>query len=244
MAYPRFFTRVFILISSLSLLVGCAVGEYQIPYRAGTVVKPFKDFVTHNSPPAKMYDINTKGFAFIAAAADGWVRFIEDGNTKSGEGLPADQLGNNNYVWIEHPYPYCQDPDDPRRANWPGKPANYDQTCKPCNKAYCNEWTLYAHMAPKSVTGTGENSANLSVDDWVTAGQTIGVEDDIGIATTGDHLHWHVMVANPDWVPTENGDYEAQIVGPGRPELIPVVCTSVGKRVMWRNVEYTSAPCP
>lgn len=236
--------RQIIGVLTLIVLAGCAAGEYRIPYRTGTVVEPFNDFVTHSTPPAKMYDINTSGFAFLAAAADGWVRYIEDSNIVSGQGLPTGQLGNNNYVWIEHPYPYCQDSNDPERASWPGKPSNYDQTCKPCPRRYCNEWTVYAHMAPLSVTGTGENSANLSEGEWVESSRFLGVEDDIGVATTGDHLHWHVAVIDPDWVPTADGDYEANIVGPGRPELIPVVCTSVGKRVMWRDVEYTAVDCP
>ena len=49
----------------------------------------------------------------VVAAADGWIRFIVDSNTGHTTG--------NNFVWIEHPAPYCQ----AAGVTWPGKPANY-----------------------------------------------------------------------------------------------------------------------
>lgn len=223
----------------LMFLASCAEGEYQVPYVSGTEVTVLRDFVTHDSPRGRMYDLATDGPAFVAAAADGWVRFIEDQNTTEGS-------GDNNYVWIEHPYPFCQDPSDSARADWPGKPANYDQTCKPCRRGYCNEWTIYAHMAPNSVTGQGGFFAGLSEDDWVTAGQPIGIEDDIGVSSLGDHLHWHVFRGQPDWEPEDSqggGHYEGLYSGP-RPELHTRVCTTQGKQYMVRHRTYTSAACP
>jgi murein DD-endopeptidase MepM/ murein hydrolase activator NlpD len=245
------------LLKSLVVLVlivltatGCAANEYRIPYLNGTNVTVLRDFVTHNSPSAAMYDIRAEQQSIITAAAAGWVRFIEDSNTISGSDVEDGQYGNNNYVWIEHPYPFCQNPNDPDRATWTGKPADYDQTCQPCSSRFCNEWTVYAHMSPGSVTGTGFLSAGLSVGDWVEAGQPIGIEDDIGFARIGRHLHWHVAVIDPDWTPSENGDYDSLIGnGNGRcsgrcPERIPLVCTANGRRVLFRNGSHTAAPCP
>lgn len=225
------------LTLSCTLTIGCAAGEYRLPYEDGTTVTITADFVTHGGPQASMYDmVASPSPGRLVAAADGWVRFIEDGNSTGGS-------GNNNYVWIEHPSPYCQDPSDRARATWPGKPANYDRTCEPCRRAYCNEWSVYAHMSPGSTTGTGPNEAGLSVGDWVTAGTFLGIEDDIGF-TTGVHLHWHVAVIDPDWTPSVNGDYEAFLDEGTRPERIPVVCTAADRRVLWRESAYTAVPCP
>jgi hypothetical protein len=104
------------------------------------------------------------------------------------------------------------------------------------------EWTVYVHMAASSVTGTGQNSAGLKEGDWVEAGALLGVESDIGKAQ-GVHLHWHVAVIDPEWTPSPNGDYEAELGAGTRPELIPVVCTSNGKRILWRYRTHTAAPC-
>jgi hypothetical protein len=227
----------FLVLFIVPLLTACAKGEYRIPYSNNTEVFITADFVTHDGPAARMYDMkDVNPPAFIRAAAAGWVRFIEDSNT-------THEGGNNNYVWIEHPYPFCQNPNDPARATWPAKPADYDQTCKPCPRRFCNEWTIYAHMAAGSVTGTQEGAAGLSEGDWVEAGRHLGVESDIGQAD-GVHLHWHVAVIDPEWTPSVNGDYETFINTGSRPEKIPVVCTSSGKRVLWRNVTYTAVPCP
>lgn len=225
----------------LAMLVGCAEGEYRLPYWTGTEVLVIRDSATHNSPRASMYDMAAVGSsAPLVAAAPGWVRFIEDGNVVSGR-------GNNNYVWIEHPYPYCQDRNDPARATWPGKPANYDATCRPCNRRYCNEWTVYAHMVQNTVTGSALFSAGLSVGDWVEAGQIIGIEGDIGKAGTPNdpfrHLHWHVARIAPHWTPSEDGDYEHHLGGGLRPERIPFVCTTKGRRVLLYDTTYTAAPC-
>jgi hypothetical protein len=226
----------------LVLASACADGRYRLPYTDGEQVLIRRDFVTHSSPRAHMYDMEAVGHQKqLRAAASGWVRFIEDGNDRRGE-------GNNNFVWIEHPYPFCQDPADPARATWPGKPASYHVTCRPCTRRYCNEWTVYAHMAHRSVTVGPGSSAGLSEGDWVEAGQLIGVEDAIGGAGTPSapwqHLHWHVARISPDWTPSANGDYESHLLSGRRAELIPIVCTGEGNRVLLRNRVYAAAPCP
>jgi hypothetical protein len=78
---------------------------YRIPYANGTNVKVGRDFVTHN--PFGRIDMHGKGGGThrIVAAADGFVRYIQDGRTKNQ--WPERLFRNtrdclNNYVWIEH----------------------------------------------------------------------------------------------------------------------------------------------
>ena len=217
---------------SILYMAGCAQGEYRMPYQDGTVVDVLNDHVSHSTPQAYMYDLEAQNAATpsLVAAAPGWIRFIDDSHEE-----PTD---DNNYVWIEHPYPFC--PVDASRDNWPGKPANYDSTCIPCNKEFCNEWTTYAHMTKDSVRGV----AGLSEGQWVEAGEFLGYEDRVGEATI-DHLHWHVAVIPPDTQPTYNGYYQAYVEATGlQPEVIPIVCHAGGQSVIWRFGVYTAAGCP
>ena len=113
-----------------------AFGTYRLPYGDGTNVRVSNDFVTHN--PDGRYDLVGLGAGphQVVAAAGGWVRLIVDTNA-------GHQSGHNNYVWIEHPSPFCQ----ANGVTWPGKPANYSQTCVPCLGAFCNEWNeVLAHV--------------------------------------------------------------------------------------------------
>ena len=221
------------MIGATLLLAACAQGEYRMPYQDGTVVDVYKDHVTHSSPHAYMYDLIAQNGASpaIVAAAPGWIRFIDDSHEE-----PTD---DNNYVWIEHPYPFC--PVDASRADWPGKPANYDSTCIPCNREFCNEWTTYAHMSKNSV----RDVAGLSEGQWVEAGDFLGYEDQVGMADIGAHLHWHVAVIPPDTQPTHNGYYLEYVDATGiQPEVIPIVCHAGGQSVIWRFGVYTAAGCP
>jgi murein DD-endopeptidase MepM/ murein hydrolase activator NlpD len=220
------------LVGTISLLGGCAQGTYRMPYENGAVVRVTNDHVTHASPEAYMYDISaqTASRTAIVAAAPGWIRFIDDSH--------QEPTLENNYVWIEHPYPFC--PVDNSRSEWPGKPSNYDATCIPCERDFCNEWTTYAHMTRDSV----RVDAALSEGDWVEAGAFLGYEDEVGDAD-GVHLHWHVAVIPPDTQPTYNGYYQDYYVETGqRPEVIPIVCHQGGQSVLWRTGVYTAAGCP
>ena len=224
--------RAEVLMGTIVLLTGCAQGEYRMPYANGTIVEVINDHVTHSTPKAYMYDIKAQNAApaAIVAAAPGWIRFIEDSH--------AEPTSDNNYVWIEHPYPFC--PVDAGRADWPGKPHDYDSTCIPCERGFCNEWTTYAHMTKNSVRGT----AGLSEGDWVLAGDFLGYEDDVGEASS-DHLHWHIAVIPPDTEPTFNGYYLDYVNDSGKqPEVIPIVCHEGGRSVLWRTGTYTAAGCP
>jgi hypothetical protein len=78
-------------------------GVYRIPYADGTTVKVTNDHVKHD-PPGRIDMRGTSGGTYkIVAAADGYVRFIEDGFDKRLTCKKNDgQARNNNYVWIEH----------------------------------------------------------------------------------------------------------------------------------------------
>jgi hypothetical protein len=205
-----------------------AFGIYRLPYADGTQVRVSRDFTTHS--PIGRYDLTGQGGGdySIVAAADGWIRFIVDHNLTSGG-------GNNNYVWIEHPYPYCQ----PAGVTWPGKPANYHQTCVPC-QGICNEWTKYSHMSPNSTTV----DAGLAEGDWVTAGTFLGYEDDIGHAN-GEHLHWQVTKVDPDHPLSDYADgYAFDWSNDGWvafPDVLPSIC---GIGILMAGETHTAGPCP
>jgi hypothetical protein len=206
-----------------------AFGSYRLPYADGAHVKVNYDFATHN--PVGRYDLkghDGNGSYSIVAAADGWVRFIVDSN--SGHGT-----GDNNYVWIEHPYPFCQ----PLGVTWPGKPADYDSTCVPCQGDFCNEWTKYSHMATDSTTV----DAGLSEGEFVAAGTFLGYESDIGHAN-GAHLHFEVAKLDPaqpldDY---DNGWTHDWSGGGwlGSPNLLPHIC---GVGTLVAGDTHTAAAC-
>ncbi|HKG14083.1 MAG TPA: peptidoglycan DD-metalloendopeptidase family protein [Pyrinomonadaceae bacterium] len=82
---------------------GKSSGVYRIPFTSGTQVHVTNDHTKH-SPPGRI-DMSGKGNGSgeykIVAAADGRIKYIEDGFSKqveSGSGEPC----TNNYVWIEH----------------------------------------------------------------------------------------------------------------------------------------------
>ncbi len=100
-------------------------GVYRIPYADDTKVRISRDHIQHGKGRIDM--VGTGGAPYkIAAAADGTIRFIEDGYDKridckkpNGDSIPVSEQ-KNNFVWIEH-------------AN--------------------GEWTKYSHMAKGSSTG-------------------------------------------------------------------------------------------
>lgn len=228
------------------LALACAEGEYRVPYVDGTHVRVAHDFLTHSTPDARMYDfVAVGGFGIVAAAAPGWVRFIEDGHSENSTSGSIPQ----NYVWIEHPGRFCQDANDPERATWPGKSRDHDRTCVPCERprGYCNEWTVYAHMVQGSVTGLPPFGAGLAEGDWIEAGQPIGNEGDVGFAF-GQHLHWFVAVIDPDVEPDVFGYYldwlETFPEWAQEPERIPVLCHDGSMRTVLRQGAVVEAtPC-
>jgi hypothetical protein len=194
-------------------------------------VKVWQDFETHS--PIGRYDLHAEsgpggaGAPFtVVAAADGWIRVIRDFNVGGDE-------ADNNYVWIEHPYPFCQGAG----VTWPNKPADYDQTCIPC-LSFCNEWTKYSHVATDSVTDVGRFEG-----EFVLAGTPLGHEGSVG--TEDQHLHWEVARLDPDnpidgisggWpFDWSDGGWV------GSPDLLPSIC---GIGVMEQDDVHVAASCP
>lgn len=117
-------------------------GRYRIPYLELTVVSVTNDHIKHCPRGAiDMSGVGDENSTFyIVAAADGWIRQINDGDIEQcpDGGCP------NNYIWMEHPN---------------------------------GEWTKYTHIRYESATFLHNE------DDWVVAGEIIGKEGSVGIAT-------------------------------------------------------------
>jgi len=123
---------------------------------------------------------------------------------------------------------------------------SFTQNCSPsvgCNNNYVwiehigNEWTKYSHLATNSVTG----KAGLLKGDSVQAGQYIGDESNVGMATgsnDGRHLHFEareVISVNP--TPSElAGDLPGTL-------RIPRFCGVPGQIVEMGEF-YTATACP
>jgi hypothetical protein len=177
--------------------LGSSKGVYRIPYADSTKVRVNRDHNTHT--PKGRYDMGGQGGGTyrIAAAADGYVRYIEDrfdkrldcngpDNEDRSDDLPASEK-KNNYVWIEH-------------AN--------------------GEWTKYSHMAKGS--SSAKDKANLKVGKFVMAGAYLGDEGDVGCAG-GDHLHFEVGVPKASGGITSVGGFLTDNTGNKR-NRIPRIC--------------------
>lgn len=227
------FISIILLVSIVVVSISaCTKAPYRLPYVNGTEIEITQDHNTHTTPKAEMFDMRaTSPDQVLAAAKAGWVRYIKDSGNSA--------ASTNNYVWIEHPLNYCQ----PSGSAPPGS-GGFGVPCVTCAKGLgrCNEWTLYAHMAQNSVTG----DAGLSVGDWVTAGQPIGIESNVGFAD-GRHVHFTVWKFEEDSVlatPTVNGDYEPYVNMYGRPEVVPLFCTTEGLRYPRKGDVHVAANCP
>lgn len=80
------------------------------------------------------------------------------------------------------------------------------------------EWTKYSHLARNSVTV----KAGLSVGQYVSMGQYLGDEDDIGCAN-GDHLHFEVGVPRKKNPITTTGGFLQDNAGSKR-NRVPRIC--------------------
>lgn len=241
----HFFLRA---LPALLLVAACSnptERPYRLPYAAGTEVTITNDHIDHSTPDADMFDMRaTDAGRLVVAAAPGWVREIEDSKDSSSS--------TNNYVWIEHPLDYCQPPGG--ITTMPAPPTE----CRTCPRGVgkCNEWSLYAHMEQGSVT------SRVSLNQWVEEGQPIGVEGDVGFTPCGNgqrgdcgrHLHFAVFTIDRDalsatGLPTDDGDYEdyatfQEMFGDGRPERVPLFCTSAGLRLVRSGQTHVPGPCP
>jgi hypothetical protein len=100
-------------------------------------------------------------------------------------------------------------------------------------------------MAQNSVRRT---PGNLTENDWVEAGQPIGIESDVGFTPGGRHVHFTIFeidLDDPDaeGLPTVNGDYEAYAAAEGRTERVPLFCTAAGLRYPRKDDTHVAAPC-
>jgi hypothetical protein len=224
-------------------LVACSNNTerpYRLPYANGVSVTIIADHEDHANPPEQMFDMRaSQRDQVIVAAAPGWIREIEDSKGSTSN--------TNNYVWIEHPLDYCQPPESE-----PPSSGGFATECRSCPEGLrrCNEWTLYAHMRQNSVTATPPSGAGLSEGDWVAEGQAIAVEGDVGCQQftppSTRHLHFTVFVFEQDSLlaqPSDNGDYEDYADLHGRPERVPLFCTSTGLRLVDTWQSYTPGPC-
>ncbi|WP_299488968.1 hypothetical protein [Acaryochloris sp. IP29b_bin.137] len=251
-----------VLIIVVCTLSGCGVmgrptdGLYRLPYADGVDVEVTQDDLTHRTPAMNMFDF--AGVAteqILVATAPGWVRYFEDENEVGG-------TANNNYIWIEHPLDYCQTSSSEAIGS------TTPTTCKPCPKGLgkCNEWTLTVHMRNRSITSAPPLGAGLSLNEWVVAGQPIGIEGAVGVVfknnmrcsdgdfavdpLCGRHAHFNVFVFDSDvpvenQIPTVNGDYEEYAKQLSeRPERVPAFCTQAGLRFVRKGEVHTAAPCP
>lgn len=232
------------VVGALLVTAGCADNSeqpYRLPYANGVNVTITADHEDHANPPEKMFDMRAgEADQIIVAAARGWVREIEDTKDSASS--------TNNYVWIEHPLDYCQAAGSSPPGN--GGLATECRTC-PDGLGRCNEWTLYAHMREDSVSAAPPLGAGLSVGDWVVEGQAIAVEGDVGCQQFSPpctrHLHFAVFVFEEDSLlaqPSNNGDYEDYAALHGRPERVPLFCTTAGPRLVDTGLSYTPSACP
>ena len=170
--------------AQLSATLPVAKGVYRVPYEDGTQVEITRDHTNHGNnnamnPPlgvrnrVDMIGKPAGGTHNLVAAADGWIRLIEDDNTLWCPDSPTDDFticngipnccerdnpacnANclNNFVWIEHPN---------------------------------GEWTKYSHPQTGTVRGNG-----WSEGDPIQAGEVLGLEGQVGFAS-GPHLHFEV----------------------------------------------------
>lgn len=235
------------------ILTGCGTAGqlYRLPYADGVAVTITADHEDHQTPPEKMFDMRaSQPNQVLAAAAEGWVRFIKDTGDSSEP--------TNNYVWIEHPLDYCQ-PLEPVLGGAPQRGQGEDCRTCPDGVGKCNEWTVYAHMAEDSVRAAPPLGAGLSENDWVNAGQAIGIEGDVGFTPCppstagqplcGRHVHFAVFQIDRDTqaaqlTPTDEGDYEPYADIFGRTELVPTFCTADGLRAPDTGDTHVAGPCP
>lgn len=220
-------------------------GVYRLPFPDGTTVKFQNDYTNH---PAALNRVDMtaegpgSGPFYVVAAAGGWIRLIvEDNNTKcpdftndlNGDGVVTttenDQAQANACGNYNGPSTFCCEADYEANGGTCPSVGGQSGTCLngPNNFVWIEhpngEWSKYTHMLKGSVgTGldlNGNPGAGHQVDDWVNAGEVLGIEADVGFAS-GVHVHFEVAIPNyvefdpdnasfadPDRLPPEPGDY-------------------------------------
>lgn len=233
-------------VRSHSPAAAASSGIYRIPYADGTVLNVWQDHHTHSPTPDRT-DLSAGAGAQIVAAAGGWIRLIRDNNGNTfgrGDGLAHDSVTAQNDA-LEHG---CSN----NNPSVPGDPPNpIIGTCAQYNNyvwiEHANgEWTKYTHFG----TGTVQIDYGWSIDDWVNAGEVLGLEDDIGAASgsaSASHLHFEVARANDpaaDSLPLtsrKTGFIDSNLAV----NLVPTTCDGDGNIFFYDvdNDGLTANPC-
>ena len=171
-----------------------STGIYRIPYGDGTAMSVGRDHHTHT--PIDRFDLNAGQGTPIAAAASGWIRAIVDRHGMFPN--PGDSVDING----------AQQADSLEHSCGNNDPANtVVGSCATYNNYVWiehpnGEYTKYTHFGTGTVQLPPPAGFGWAVDQWIEAGQVIGLEGDIGQATSGDgvspafHLHFEVARAS------------------------------------------------
>lgn len=208
-------------------------GRYRLPYQNGTKVRANNDHTSHPSSLNRIDMGGTGGGPYnIVAAADGWIRIIEDDNT----------------LWCPGPTPSNPTPC-----------AGFSQSvCCATDNAACNancrnnyvwmqhangEWTKYTHFPNNSVTGRGHQ-----VGDFIQGGTVLGQQGQIGFAS-GPHLHFEVAVPHDgiDSISDDGflvGDGDAASDDYNRQNRIPAFCIGGTNGIWTAGNTGVAANCP
>ena len=204
-----------------------STGIYRIPYADGLTVIVSRDHHDHTPPNRVDMFGEEEGYAIVAAAS-GTIRAVVDrhGNSPGdGDGLSADGSTSQDDA-LEHS---CTDNDtvvgscsDYNNYVWIEHPNG--------------EWTKYSHF------GTGTVSdRDWEVGDWIEAGDTLGIEGDVG-AASGRHLHYEVgLPFDPEAEEpfTALGGFMVPDFGEN---LVPRTC-DIDNLLYETDGEYTADPC-
>lgn len=211
-----------------------STGIYRLPYADGTEVTVTNWHHDHNVA----YDMSAGLGSEVVAAASGWIRAIVDHHGHepgAGDGLDVQVPPQLQDDALEHA---CGN-NDPANTVWGGNCGWYN------NYVWIEhpngEYTKYSHL------GTDTVSANWSEGDWIEAGEVIGLENDIGAASTaggepGDrapHLHWEVAVPDTPGMPVTWDELGGFIDDGAR--VIARVCDIPGQELV--EGDYGAAPC-
>jgi murein DD-endopeptidase MepM/ murein hydrolase activator NlpD len=213
-----------------------STGMYRIPYANGTNLTVTRDH--HDHTPPDRIDMGAGVGTPVVAAATGVIRGIVDNHGRApnaGDGV--DINGNAQLDSLEHS---CGNND----------PAN---TVVGGCVAYNNyvwiehangEWTKYTHLGTGTVQLPPPFGFGWSVGDTILAGQTIGLESDIGQATSNSgnpayHLHHEVAIPNTPGTPLTWGS--GGIFNNGS-NVVPRVC-GIPNNLYVSGQSYTANPC-
>lgn len=206
-------------------------GIYRLPYADDRVVVVTRDHHDH-TPPNRIDMAGVEEGYELVAAASGTIRAIVDrhGNSPgAGDGLSADGSQSQDDA-LEHS---CT--DDETVIGSCSDYNNYVWIEHPNG-----EWTKYSHFGTGTVT-----DLDWEVGDWVEAGDTLGLEGDVG-AASGRHLHYEVAVPADAEDETPFTDLGGFMVPNFGVNVVPRTCLNgdiTGDLLYATEGEYTAAAC-